>query len=191
MESTFLGDRCSIIEHNLVFPVCFDLGLPQTLLLRVLGGAEAPRALLVHLGSGRHTVDSEVDHLSGLDNFDDFVSVEKNVFEDLLLALGLGPVLRVRTRVDNAVHVEVEVVHDRIVLLDLLLDRFLFMSAFVQRRSLLKGISIFILAVQIDLIGVKLRLLGLLLLFSSVFLGIHFEVVLGESIDDYFGVADG
>lgn len=110
-----------LIEDDLVFPVGFDFGLAQLLFLCILSCSESTGSLLVLFCSRSHSIDRQIDHLLWLNNFDDFVSIFVDVIEDLLLALWLGTILRMSTRMDDTIHVKIEVVHCWIVILDLLL----------------------------------------------------------------------
>mmetsp|Transcript_14273 Transcript_14273/g.44155 ORF Transcript_14273/g.44155 Transcript_14273/m.44155 type:complete len:307 (+) Transcript_14273:1138-2058(+) len=83
-------------------------------LLALLRGPEAPRPLLVHLRARRDAVDREVDGLRGPDDLADFVRKRKDAHE--LLALARDDefrVVAVRAHVDDAVHVQVQVVDVR------------------------------------------------------------------------------
>mmetsp|Transcript_57280 Transcript_57280/g.138394 ORF Transcript_57280/g.138394 Transcript_57280/m.138394 type:complete len:222 (+) Transcript_57280:564-1229(+) len=85
------------------------LGLHQRL-GELLGRAEAALALLVHLGAGGHPVDGHVQDLAGADDVEDAVDVLEDGEVHLLLGGGGGKVLGVAGRVDDAVHIQVEVV---------------------------------------------------------------------------------
>mmetsp|Transcript_39618 Transcript_39618/g.84508 ORF Transcript_39618/g.84508 Transcript_39618/m.84508 type:complete len:257 (-) Transcript_39618:339-1109(-) len=84
-------------------------------LLGLLRGAESARALLIHFGAGRHPVDGEVEHLPRLHDFVQSINVAENLFEHLRLVENgdLLLVVAVSARVDDAVHVEVEVIDGR------------------------------------------------------------------------------
>mmetsp|Transcript_5546 Transcript_5546/g.17558 ORF Transcript_5546/g.17558 Transcript_5546/m.17558 type:complete len:400 (-) Transcript_5546:30-1229(-) len=73
---------------------------------------EPPRALLVHLRARRDAVDGEVDDLLRAHDLQHFVGKREDALELLALAhrsqLGL---VGVRAHVDDAVHVEVQVIH--------------------------------------------------------------------------------
>lgn len=80
------------------------LGLP--------GAPEATAALLVHLGPRCHTVDGHEEHLAWLDHAEQHLNVVEDVSKDLLLRyaeMGIG-IVRVRAHVDDAVHVQIQVV---------------------------------------------------------------------------------
>mmetsp|Transcript_13158 Transcript_13158/g.33917 ORF Transcript_13158/g.33917 Transcript_13158/m.33917 type:complete len:226 (+) Transcript_13158:1951-2628(+) len=94
----------------LSLPVLPQLHLLPLHLLALLRSAEAPGALLVHLGARGHAVDGHVDDLLRADDADKAVEVQENVLVHVLLVLRRRPVLGVAARVDDAVHIEVQVV---------------------------------------------------------------------------------
>lgn len=57
-----------------------------------------------------HSINSHVQHLPGPDNTEQPVNALKDSHHHLILVLRCWPVLRMGARVDNAVHVQVEVV---------------------------------------------------------------------------------
>ena len=80
-------------------------------LVAVGGDARTARAhLLVHLGARRDAVDGHEEHLARAHGANDAVNVARDRGKHLSLRLGRGAVLRVHARVDDAVHVEVQVV---------------------------------------------------------------------------------
>lgn len=79
-------------------------------LLGLLRGAETTRALLVHLGTRRDAIDGQVEHATRAHGRDEAVDVLHDAAVHLLLGLGRLALLRVRARVDEAVHVDKEVV---------------------------------------------------------------------------------
>mmetsp|Transcript_23449 Transcript_23449/g.67568 ORF Transcript_23449/g.67568 Transcript_23449/m.67568 type:complete len:396 (+) Transcript_23449:1163-2350(+) len=81
-------------------------------LLGLLGRAEAAGALLVHLGPGRDAVDGQVQHLSWPYEAVEAIDVAKDLLEHgrLVQDDDLVVVVAVRAGVDDAVHVQVEVV---------------------------------------------------------------------------------
>ena len=92
--------------HHLATQVLLDV-----LLLRdLLGRLEAAGALLVHLRARRDTVDGHVQHLAGAHHRHEAVDVKADVGKHLVLGLGGRDVFRVHARVDDAVHIEVQVV---------------------------------------------------------------------------------
>jgi hypothetical protein len=68
--------------------------------------------LLVHFSAGGYAVDGEVEEFAGTDDVEDFVDVDEDVFALLFEVFGLadGLTAGVAGRVDEAVHVHVEVV---------------------------------------------------------------------------------
>mmetsp|Transcript_11144 Transcript_11144/g.26201 ORF Transcript_11144/g.26201 Transcript_11144/m.26201 type:complete len:292 (+) Transcript_11144:1750-2625(+) len=82
-------------------------------LLALLGRAEAAGALLVHLGAGGDAVDGQVQHLARPDEAVEAIDVAKDLLEHgrLVQHDDFVVVVAVRAGVDDAVHVEVEVVH--------------------------------------------------------------------------------
>ena len=90
-------------------PLFLGLG---NLLGERLGRLETAGALLVHLGAGGHTVDGEIEKLARLHELHKFVEERKNG-QKHLLARQVPKFVRVPmgARVDDPVHVQVEVVH--------------------------------------------------------------------------------
>ena len=117
MEPTF----CSGYSPSSFEELIVELGLARGLVLCLLGSSESSRPLLVHLCSRRNTVNSQVNDFLRLANAHDFVSISENVLKDFEFALRLGSILRMSTRVNNAVHVKIQIVDFRCVLLDALL----------------------------------------------------------------------
>lgn len=79
----------------------------------VLCRTETTGALLIHLGSGRHPIDGDVEEFLGFDDLrDDPVDIVPDVFHHFFLCEALGDflVVGVGAGVDDAVHVQVEVV---------------------------------------------------------------------------------
>jgi hypothetical protein len=78
-------------------------------LLHLLGGPEAPTALLVHLGARRNSIDSEEEELLGLDDAEEVRNVGEDGEEDGLLgnAKRRVVVVRVRAVVDDTIHVQI------------------------------------------------------------------------------------
>ena len=132
LEATFI---LAFIKDDLVLPTRFDSCLVRFLFFCVFGCAEASRSLLVLLCTGSHSVDCQVEHLLGLHEANDLVRVLGDVVIDFLFTPRLWCVLRVGTWVNDTVHVEVEVVDLRIVLLDLTLDHLDFFAALGQGRG--------------------------------------------------------
>ena len=79
-------------------------------LLRFLGSAETAAALLVHLSARCDTIDGHVQELARADYAEKAVDVLEDVAEHLGLRSGVGTVLGVETRVDDAVHVQIEAI---------------------------------------------------------------------------------
>mmetsp|Transcript_5938 Transcript_5938/g.21724 ORF Transcript_5938/g.21724 Transcript_5938/m.21724 type:complete len:235 (+) Transcript_5938:3934-4638(+) len=84
--------------------------LLELLLAGILGGAEAARALLVHLGARRDAVDGHVEQLARPHHAEEPVDVREDVLEHLRHRGGRRPILRVEAGVDDAIHVQVQVV---------------------------------------------------------------------------------
>ena len=80
------------------------------LLLGLLRGSESTRALLVHLRPRRDAVDGHVQQLAGADHGEEPVDVVEDALEHFFLGGWRRAVLGVEARVDDAVHVEVEVI---------------------------------------------------------------------------------
>lgn len=101
-----LGRQVGALQQQLR-PHPLDLA---DLLHRLLGGAEAARPLLVHLGARRHAVDRHVEQLAGPHDAEQAVDALEYRHHHLVLVLRGGAVLGMGARVDDAVHVQVEVV---------------------------------------------------------------------------------
>mmetsp|Transcript_64923 Transcript_64923/g.193524 ORF Transcript_64923/g.193524 Transcript_64923/m.193524 type:complete len:284 (+) Transcript_64923:2265-3116(+) len=103
---------CAAIGQStaLRLPVLPELLLLALHLLALLRGPEPSRPLLVHLGAGGDAVDGHVEQLLGPDDADEAVQVEENVLVHVLLIFWCRAIFRVAAWVDDAVHVEVQVV---------------------------------------------------------------------------------
>ena len=93
-----------------------------------LGGAKSPGSLLVHFGSRSAAVDGEVEPFHGPDEVNKPVNVPANAEDHVLHGQSLCHlvVLRVGAVVDDAIHVEVEVVElwqSEVVLRDRVVDQ--------------------------------------------------------------------
>ena len=89
--------------------------MPLTVLLVVVGFAETTLPLLVHFCTRSHAIDREVDQLARPTNLDEFVAVGKNVVENFLFGAGCrASVYRASARMNDAVHVEEEIVDRRV-----------------------------------------------------------------------------
>ena len=80
------------------------------LLLGLLRGAKSTRSLLIHLGPRRDAVDGHVQQLPRADHGEEPVDVVEDALEHLFLGGWRRAILRVEARVDDAVHVEVQVI---------------------------------------------------------------------------------
>ena len=80
--------------------------------LYLFGGAETASALLVHLGPGCDTIDSHKEGALRADDVEEMINVGENLSKDLLLsdAEERIDVVGMRAVVDDAVHVQIEVV---------------------------------------------------------------------------------
>ncbi len=79
----------------------------------ILGRSKAPGSLLVELGSGGHAVDGHEHGYFGFDDLsNDAIEVVHDAEHHVLFGQDVGDIqmIRVRTAVDDSVHVEVEVV---------------------------------------------------------------------------------
>jgi len=173
--SLFLG----LIKDYLIFPVRLDFRLAKLLLFSVLRCAESTRSLLVLLGSGSHTIYSQVENFLWLHDLDDFVGVGIDIVKDLLLALWLrATILRVCTRMYNTVHVEVEIVNLWIILLYFLLQTLFFLPGPILCCSDTQGLVIvsLLFITKVDLVGIR-GLLFSLLFFRELF-RVHLQIVL-------------
>jgi len=133
VEPRLLG-RCRVGRQG-VSPACLDLLLTFLLLLSVSSRAEPAGPLLVHLRPRGHSIDGEVDELLGFNQVYDLVRVRVDVPENLLFALRLGPILWVGAGMDDAVHVEVQIVHCWVVLLNFLRNQLFSFTNLVILRS--------------------------------------------------------
>ena len=124
------------VEADVVLPLGLDVGLAFLIVFGVTCGSEAPSSLLVHFGAWGNSIDGEINEFLGSDNFHDLVDVQVDVVEDLCFALGLRPVLWVSARMDNTVHIQVEVVDGRVVFLNLLSDHRLLFGSLIHARGL-------------------------------------------------------
>jgi hypothetical protein len=82
-------------------------------LFRFARRLEATRALLIHFGTRRHAVDRHEKHLARRNDVKQTVDVVENVDENLLFGNRILQRIFVgmRTSVNNAIHVEVQVVY--------------------------------------------------------------------------------
>lgn len=87
-----------------------DSGYLQLLLGVLLGGAEATRTLLVHFGAWRHSVNGHVEDFAWPHDAEEAIDAIENGDHHFVLVLRRRFILRMRTRMYNAVHVEVEIV---------------------------------------------------------------------------------
>ena len=69
---------------DFALPFLPDSGLPFSVFFLVPGLAEASLPLLVHFRSGCHAINRKVDQFAWLTNFDQSVTIGKNVSENLL-----------------------------------------------------------------------------------------------------------
>ena len=104
-------------------PVPLDLFRNRVLFLGINCSPEPSRSLLVHLGSGSNSVDCHVHSLPGHDNAHYSVDVLKYGTEHLSLRLRGGFIHWVTTRMDDAIHVQVQTVHFGVIVWNFLLDQ--------------------------------------------------------------------
>jgi len=159
-----------IIKHNLVSPISLDLGFSHLLLLGFLGRAEPTRSLLVKFGSRRNTINCKVQYFLGLNNANDLICIGMDVVKDFFLALWLWSILWMGTRVNNTVHVEVEVVDFGVILFYLFLLNRLLALLVLNLSGHAHCFFTAILAGKVDLVRILVLLLGNYLLFLGVLL---------------------
>mmetsp|Transcript_15613 Transcript_15613/g.33183 ORF Transcript_15613/g.33183 Transcript_15613/m.33183 type:complete len:200 (+) Transcript_15613:2477-3076(+) len=94
----------------LCLPVSSQLGLLTFHLLALLRGTEASSPLLIHLRARSHAVNSHVHKLLGAYDSEETVQVQEDVLIHVLLILRRRPILRMAARVNDAIHIQVEVV---------------------------------------------------------------------------------
>ena len=92
-------------------PLGSDGGSAFCLLLLINGLSESTRPLLIHLGSGGDSVNGQVECFVGLDNGNDSVDVLENEVEHLSLRLRCWSIQWMAARMDDTIHVQVQVVH--------------------------------------------------------------------------------
>lgn len=103
-------------EVYFVGPFCFDACLTQTVFFCISSSSKSTRALLVHFSTRSNTINCKVNEFGWLYNANHFVSVSKDVFKYFEFRAWLGStVLRVCARMNDAVHVEIQVFDHRIV----------------------------------------------------------------------------
>lgn len=107
------------IETNLVLPLGLDFCLSFFLLQGVFGCPKSPGPLLVHLSPWSHPINGQIQTALWAHYAHNFICVLVDVLKYFEFALRLGSVLGVSARVDNSVHVQIQVVHARVVLLNL------------------------------------------------------------------------
>eukprot|EP00968_Pinguiococcus_pyrenoidosus_P005029 scaffold327_cov257-Pinguiococcus_pyrenoidosus.AAC.6 len=101
-----LGRQLEAVRQHLLAHLLHRL----VVLASLLGRLEAPRALLVHLGARRHSVDGQEEQAARPHRVEEPVHVVAHVAKHLLFRLRSRSILRMRARVDDPVHVDVQVV---------------------------------------------------------------------------------
>ena len=96
--------------HPLLLQLPPDPAHRLDLLRGLLAGAEPSAPLLVHLGPRRHAVYRHVEQLARPHDGEQAVDALEDGDHHLVLVPGRGFVLGVRARVDDAVHVEIQIV---------------------------------------------------------------------------------
>mmetsp|Transcript_70792 Transcript_70792/g.163664 ORF Transcript_70792/g.163664 Transcript_70792/m.163664 type:complete len:265 (+) Transcript_70792:2467-3261(+) len=91
-------------------PILPQLFLFTLHLLTLLCCSKSTSSLLVHLCTRSHTVDGHVDHLLWPGDADEAIQVEENILVHVFLVLGGWPIFWMAAGMDDAVHVQVEVV---------------------------------------------------------------------------------
>ena len=76
--------------------------------------SKSPASLLINLCNRSNTINSKVNHFFRSHCVDNFVCILKDIVEDLSFGLRLRFALGMETRMDNTVHVEVQVVDLRV-----------------------------------------------------------------------------
>ncbi len=107
---------------DLFRPLIVDFLLSCKLLLNFKGTAETATALLVHFCSWCYTIDCHVHQFLRFAYVHDFIHIFKYVIEHLCVDGGFGLARRPSTRVDNSIHVKVQVVDLGIIGLNFVLD---------------------------------------------------------------------
>ena len=85
----------------------------RSMIRRLSCRLEPPSTLLVHLCTGRDAVDGHKHELLGLDDVEQLVEVHEDLFDHLFFRQFDVWVVPVRAIMDDAIHIEVEVVDDR------------------------------------------------------------------------------
>ena len=134
----------AFVKDDLVLPACFDFGFMLFLLLSVSCSAKSPRSLLILLCAWSYSVDCKVEHFFWFYNSDYFVCVQVNSLKNFLFALGLRTVLRMSAWMDDTVHIEIEIVHLRVVLLHFLFLFFQIYPFFVHCKDFLRVLVFFV-----------------------------------------------
>jgi hypothetical protein len=181
VEPRLLG--CCRVGRQGVSPACLDLLLTFFLLLSVSSRAEPAGPLLVHLRPRGHSIDGEVDELLGFNQVYDLVRVRVDVPEDFLFARRLGPVLWVSAGMDDAVHVEIQIVHCWVVRFDLRCNHIFVLVQALVLSSLLVGR--FLIKIKVNFIFIFLSFVGLVLHFKKL------DIVFAQCVNDDLRVADG
>jgi hypothetical protein len=105
-------DGTPFLKWNLICPFSLDRSFTICIIFEVLGDPESTRSLLIHLGSRRYTVNCEVNKLARPGQSDYLVSVLIDILKNLCLGLRLRiTVARMGARMDNTIHVEVQIIN--------------------------------------------------------------------------------
>ena len=72
-----------ILEGNMICPFSLDCCFPCRFIIDIFSSAETTRSLLIHLRTGGHSVNCEINQLPGADKTDYFVGVVVDILENL------------------------------------------------------------------------------------------------------------
>jgi hypothetical protein len=118
-----------------ISPLVSNTCLSLQFFFRINGCPEPTRPLLIHFCPRCHSVDSQIKSIRWLNNVYHFVRVLENEVEHLSLRLGLRLVYWMAARMNDAVHIQIEVFNQWVILRNPLLYE-CFFQAFISQGNL-------------------------------------------------------
>ena len=110
------GGAFVFFKINFFFPFIFDVSSSCGIVFSILCRTKSSRSLLIHFGTRCYTIDSEINQLCRADKTDQFVRVLVDILKNFKFAGWLRiSVLGMGTRMDDTVHVQIQIVNFRIV----------------------------------------------------------------------------
>mmetsp|Transcript_47467 Transcript_47467/g.75037 ORF Transcript_47467/g.75037 Transcript_47467/m.75037 type:complete len:219 (-) Transcript_47467:108-764(-) len=94
----------------LSFPILTQQRLFALHFLALLSGAKSASSLLIHLGSWSYTIDGHVHNFLWPNDADKSVQVQEDVLIHVLFIFWRWPILWVAARVNNTIHVQIEII---------------------------------------------------------------------------------